>query len=81
MRYVAIIKTVGDFGKDISELHKGLPADYPVACKEYETEQEAKAAHPGCKIMDAAHYRGYADGMNMLYKHVKESGTKKWWQW
>lgn len=75
MRYVAIVKTAKD---SADKLHKKLPAEYPTNCAEYDTEEEAFKAHPGCRIMSTDAYTHFQEGLQLIYNHV--ASKKPWWK-
>lgn len=75
--HVAIVQTVGDL-KTKSPLHKGLPGIFPTNCKEYGSEEEAKASHPGKLVMSLEKYQGYAKAMEHIYADVQKK--KRWWK-
>lgn len=75
MTYVAIVKTAKE---SLAAIHKGLPAEFPIECEEFQDSASALAKWPDKKIMTAEHYATYADAMNEIFKHVREQ--KPWWK-
>lgn len=77
MKYIAIVKTAKESD---SAIHKGLPADYPTECKEFESHDlaEAKRIFPDSKVMSADEYRGYSSAMEIIFNHIK--AQKPWWK-
>lgn len=77
MKYVAITKTVADLEKP-TKLQKKLPKEYPLECKEYETFEEALAAHPYGQLMSTEQYNCYQSGIKIIHRHVMNQ--KPWWK-
>ncbi len=76
MIYVAIVKTVGDMAKPF----KGVGAAYPLEVREFNSYEEAIAAHPDKQIMDIAQYRSHKDKMNALHGMIDFKPRRPWWK-
>ena len=74
--FVAITKTAKD---SKSQLHKGLPPEFPVECKEFETKEQAELECPGAKVMTVAQYRTYAEVFNLIFEHAT-TAKKPWFK-
>lgn len=79
MKYIAIVKTVADLHKP-KGVHKKLPKEYPLECKECDSYEEAKALVPGDshgRVMSAEAYQSYHAGIKIIHRHVVNQ--KSWW--
>lgn len=76
-KWIAIVETAKD---SKLEKHANLPPDYPLLCKEYETEEQAREENPGKTVMSIEEYRGYNWGMNLLYNHIEATPKAQWWK-
>lgn len=81
MRYVAIIKTVGELAERRAD-QANLPEQYPVDCVEFEaaSAEDAQAAHPGRQVMSVDEYKGYSVALSDLYEQAQAEASVPWWK-
>lgn len=78
MRFVVIVKNVGDLVKRPAEHVKSHP-EFPLETKEYDSLDEALLAHPGRKIMTLEEYVGFKNAMNLTHGKI-QAPKRPWWQ-
>ncbi len=81
MSYVVITETADDKPR-----WKGMPSDYPLSCREFETEEEAKSAYPDKPVHTVWDYNKIAQFMHESYPAPKAQFDlpavivkKPWW--
>ncbi len=78
---VVITKRVKDLDK-VTHLHFGLPDDFPVECKEYDSFQEAMTAHWNIGPRDLMLEETYkAEQRNNEQVYAKMFRVLRWWHW
>jgi hypothetical protein len=79
MKYVVILKVVGDLAKRPPE-HKKSHSSYPLECREFDTKEQAEIAYPCRQIMSADEYKGFKAAMNLQHGVIQK--PKRWyWPW
>lgn len=73
--FIAIVETAKDSKR--AEF-KGLPPEYPILCKEYETRDQAVFNHPACRVMTIVEYQAYHEAMQTIKNHI--ASKKPWWK-
>lgn len=77
MKYVAIIKTVGDLEKVPLE-HLGKSPRYPLECVEGDDIEHLRCQFPSATLMTDEQYWGYKHAMNAVHPDMPVS--KPWWK-
>lgn len=77
--YIAIAKSVKSLEKK-SKMHKLLPDEYPILCKEYDDMETAAKENPGCLVQTVAEYKAGQPGREQMFADAEAQAEKPWWK-